>query len=178
MPPAMHAIAGMGDVLTLVEKAEAAIKEGDAEAMTKRMLSAKFDFNDFLKQYKMVSGMGSMSSIMKMLPGGRSIPRSSPSPAGCSGFPEGSKRWAIARNAAVGLTRVAVATLCKAQKEVYHAWHASCWLAVHMMLVMECGYACYRPVVDIMLVLKSGCACYHGLCSRIQEQCCVCKAAR
>ena len=50
----------MGDVLTLVEKAEAAIKEEDAEAMTKRMLSAKFDFNDFLKQYKMVSGMGSM----------------------------------------------------------------------------------------------------------------------
>ena len=62
-------IAGMGDVLTLVEKAEAAIKEEDAEAMTKRLLSAKFDFNDFLKQYKMVSGMGSMGSIMKMLPG-------------------------------------------------------------------------------------------------------------
>jgi signal recognition particle subunit SRP54 len=60
----------MGDVLTLVEKAEAAIKEEDAEALTKRLLSAKFDFNDFLKQYKMVSGMGSMSSIMKMLPGG------------------------------------------------------------------------------------------------------------
>ena len=59
----------MGDVLTLVEKAEAAIKEEDAEAMTKRLLSAKFDFNDFLKQYKMVSGMGSMGSIMKMLPG-------------------------------------------------------------------------------------------------------------
>ena len=31
--------------------------------MTKRLLSAKFDFNDFLKQYKMVSGMGSMGSI-------------------------------------------------------------------------------------------------------------------
>ena len=59
----------MGDVLTLVEKAEAAIKEEDAEAMAKRMMSAKFDFNDFLKQYKMVSGMGNMASIMKMLPG-------------------------------------------------------------------------------------------------------------
>ncbi len=64
-------IAGMGDVLTLVEKAEAAIKEEDAEAVTKRLLSAKFDFNDFLKQYKMVSGMGSMGTIMKMLPGQR-----------------------------------------------------------------------------------------------------------
>ena len=58
-------------MLTLVEKAEAAIKEEDAEAMAKRMMSAKFDFNDFLKQYKMVSGMGSMASIMKMLPGAR-----------------------------------------------------------------------------------------------------------
>ena len=63
----------MGDVLTLVEKAEASIKEEDAQALTKRLLSAKFDFNDFLKQYKMVSGMGSMSSIMKMLPGGASL---------------------------------------------------------------------------------------------------------
>ena len=60
---------GMGDVLTLVEKAEAMIKEEDAEAMTKRMLSAKFDFNDFLQQSKMMSSMGSMGSIMKMLPG-------------------------------------------------------------------------------------------------------------
>ncbi len=61
--------AGMGDVLSLVEKAEASIKEEDAAEITKRMLSAKFDFNDFLKQYKMVSGMGSMGQIMKMLPG-------------------------------------------------------------------------------------------------------------
>lgn len=59
----------MGDVLTLVEKAESAIKEEDAQEMTRRMLSANFDFNDFLKQYKMVSGMGSMGQIMKMLPG-------------------------------------------------------------------------------------------------------------
>ena len=59
----------MGEVLTLVEKADSAIKEEDAEAMTKRMLSAKFDFNDFLQQSKMMSSMGSMGSIMKMLPG-------------------------------------------------------------------------------------------------------------
>lgn len=60
-------------MLTLVEKAEAAIKEEDAEAMTKRLLSAKFDFNDFLQQSKMMSSMGSMGSIMKMLPGQYSI---------------------------------------------------------------------------------------------------------
>jgi signal recognition particle subunit SRP54 len=62
-------ILGMGDVLSLVEKAEAAIAEEDAAAMTKRMLSAKFDFNDFLKQYEAVTGMGGMGALMKMLPG-------------------------------------------------------------------------------------------------------------
>ena len=59
----------MGDVLTLVEKAESAIKADDAEEMTKRMMQAKFDFNDFLKQMKMMSNMGSMGAVMKMMPG-------------------------------------------------------------------------------------------------------------
>eukprot|EP00889_Picochlorum_renovo_P003991 jgi/Picre1/31021/NNA_006378.t2 len=49
-------ILGMGDVVSLVEKAEAAIKEEEAAEMTKKIMSAKFDFNDFLKQYKMVTG--------------------------------------------------------------------------------------------------------------------------
>lgn len=62
--------AGMGDVLSLVEMAEKNIKEGEAEALTKRMMENKFDFNDFLKQFKMVSGMGGgLTSVMKMLPG-------------------------------------------------------------------------------------------------------------
>lgn len=62
-------ILGMGDVVTLVEKAEEAIKADEAEAAIARMMTAKFDFNDFLKQYKMVTGMGSMSEVMKMIPG-------------------------------------------------------------------------------------------------------------
>ena len=62
-------ILGMGDVVSLVEKAEEAIKEEEAAEMTKKIMSAKFDFNDFLKQYKMVTGMGSMSQIVKMIPG-------------------------------------------------------------------------------------------------------------
>ena len=62
-------ILGMGDVLSLVEKAEGAIAEADADAMAKRMLAAKFDFNDFLKQYEAVTGMGGMGALMKMLPG-------------------------------------------------------------------------------------------------------------
>ena len=60
----------MGDVLSLVEMAEKTIKADDAEAMMKKMMDNKFDFDDFLKQFKMVSGMGGgMTSVMKMLPG-------------------------------------------------------------------------------------------------------------
>lgn len=62
-------ILGMGDVVTLVEKAEEAIKAEEAEAAIARMMTAKFDFNDFLRQYKMVSGMGSMSQVVKLIPG-------------------------------------------------------------------------------------------------------------
>ncbi len=63
------AFAGMGDVLSLVEKAEETIKADEAEEMTKRIMEQKFDFNDFLKQSQMMSRMGSMGSITKMLPG-------------------------------------------------------------------------------------------------------------
>ena len=66
-------ILGMGDVLSLVEKAEKAVSERDAEAMAKKMMSAKFDFDDFLQQYRMVTGMGGIGSMMKMLPGIGSI---------------------------------------------------------------------------------------------------------
>ena len=59
----------MGDVLTLVEKAEEAIKKDEAEAMAKRMAEMKFDFNDFLKQTQMLSKVGTMGQITKMLPG-------------------------------------------------------------------------------------------------------------
>ena len=62
-------ILGMGDVVTLVERAEESIKKEDAEAAIARMMTAKFDFNDFMKQYKMVTGMGSMGEMMKMIPG-------------------------------------------------------------------------------------------------------------
>jgi len=64
-------ILGMGDVVTLVEKAQSAIAAKDAEEMQARLLAAQFDFNDFLKQAEMVSSMGSMSSLMRMMPGMR-----------------------------------------------------------------------------------------------------------
>ena len=59
----------MGDILSLVEKAEEAIKEDEAQAMTKRIMEEKFDFNDFLKQSKMMTGMGGVGNLTKMLPG-------------------------------------------------------------------------------------------------------------
>ncbi|PXF44869.1 Signal recognition particle protein [Gracilariopsis chorda] len=66
-------ILGMGDVLTFVERAKEQMDEREAEKMTKRMMEAKFDFNDFLKQTKMISSMGSLAGVMKMLPGVGSI---------------------------------------------------------------------------------------------------------
>ena len=62
-------ILGMGDVLTFVEKAKETFDEKEAEKMTKKMLEAKFDFNDFLKQTKLISQMGSLGGVMKMIPG-------------------------------------------------------------------------------------------------------------
>ncbi|KAJ4819450.1 hypothetical protein LUZ62_032016 [Rhynchospora pubera] len=62
-------ILGMGDVLSLVEKAEEVMKKEDAEEMQKKIMSANFDFNDFLKQTRMVAKMGSMSKILGMIPG-------------------------------------------------------------------------------------------------------------
>lgn len=62
-------ILGMGDVLTLIEKATAEIDEDEAMSMMEKMMSGKFNFNDLLKQMKMIKRMGAFSGILKMLPG-------------------------------------------------------------------------------------------------------------
>jgi signal recognition particle subunit SRP54 len=62
-------ILGMGDVLTLVEKAQEEIDLADAEKMQEKILSAKFDFTDFLKQMRLLKNMGSLGGIMKLIPG-------------------------------------------------------------------------------------------------------------
>ncbi len=62
-------ILGMGDVLTLVEKAQEEIDLADAEKMQEKILTAKFDFTDFLKQMRLLKNMGSLGGIMKMIPG-------------------------------------------------------------------------------------------------------------
>ncbi len=62
-------ILGMGDVLTLIEKAEEALDLEEEEKLAKRMLKNQFDLNDFLKQLQSVKKMGSLESIMRMIPG-------------------------------------------------------------------------------------------------------------
>jgi signal recognition particle subunit SRP54 len=62
-------ILGMGDVLTLVEKAREEVDFAEAEKMQEKILSAKFDFTDFLKQMRLLKTMGSLGGIMKLIPG-------------------------------------------------------------------------------------------------------------
>jgi len=62
-------ILGMGDVVTLVEKAQETIDEKEAERMAEKMRKADFDLEDFLSQMQQVKKMGSMQSIMGMIPG-------------------------------------------------------------------------------------------------------------
>ncbi|XP_015698067.1 signal recognition particle 54 kDa protein, chloroplastic-like isoform X1 [Oryza brachyantha] len=62
-------ILGMGDVLSFVEKAQEVMRQEDAEELQKKILSAKFNFNDFLKQTQAIAQMGSFSRIIGMIPG-------------------------------------------------------------------------------------------------------------
>jgi signal recognition particle subunit SRP54 len=62
-------ILGMGDVLTLVEKAQEAVDIADAEKLQRKILEAEFDFDDFLKQMRFMKTMGSLGGIMKLIPG-------------------------------------------------------------------------------------------------------------
>ncbi len=62
-------ILGMGDVLTLIEKAENVISQKDAEKLSKKFKENKFDMDDLLEQMKQIRRMGSMKSIMGLLPG-------------------------------------------------------------------------------------------------------------
>jgi signal recognition particle subunit SRP54 len=62
-------ILGMGDVLTLVEKAEAAVDKADADEMEKRMMKGEFTFDDFLRSYKMLRRMGPVQGVLKLIPG-------------------------------------------------------------------------------------------------------------
>ncbi|MBE6854368.1 MAG: signal recognition particle protein, partial [Ruminococcus sp.] len=62
-------ILGMGDVLTLIERAEDVYSKNDAERLTKRIQENKFDMNDLLDQLRQIKKMGSIKNIVSMLPG-------------------------------------------------------------------------------------------------------------
>ncbi len=62
-------ILGMGDIVSLVERAAEAIDEADAKRMEERFRRAEFDFNDFLEQFKMIKRLGPLENILAMLPG-------------------------------------------------------------------------------------------------------------
>ncbi len=62
-------ILGMGDVITLVEKAQQVIDEKEAESLQERLLSGDFTLEDFLKQIQMIKKLGPIRNVMKMIPG-------------------------------------------------------------------------------------------------------------
>jgi len=62
-------ILGKGDIISFVEKAQASFDEKEAEDLEKKILSNKFDFEDFLKQIRMLKKMGSLKSLLGMIPG-------------------------------------------------------------------------------------------------------------
>jgi len=62
-------ILGMGDVLTLIERAEAAVGDDEKEELERRMLAGEFSFDDFLKSYKMLRRMGPLQGVLKLIPG-------------------------------------------------------------------------------------------------------------
>jgi signal recognition particle subunit SRP54 len=59
----------MGDVLTLIEKAEAAVEIDEQAEMEKRLRAGEFTFDDFLASYKMLRRMGPLKGVLSMVPG-------------------------------------------------------------------------------------------------------------
>ena len=62
-------ILGMGDVLSLIERVESEIDQKQAEETAKRLEQNKFDMNDLLSQFQQIKKMGSIKSLLSMLPG-------------------------------------------------------------------------------------------------------------
>jgi signal recognition particle subunit SRP54 len=62
-------ILGMGDVLTLIEKAEEAVEQDEQEQMEQRIMQGQFTFDDFLASTKMLKRMGPLKGVMKLIPG-------------------------------------------------------------------------------------------------------------
>jgi signal recognition particle subunit SRP54 len=68
-------ILGMGDVLTLIEKAQANMDEEKMKELESRMREAEFNFNDFLDQLQQIKNMGPLDQLLSMIPGFSSLPK-------------------------------------------------------------------------------------------------------
>ncbi len=66
-------ILGMGDVVSLVEKAAAEIDEAEAKKLQEKLRRNQFDYNDFLSQLRQLGKLGGMETLLKFLPGGRQL---------------------------------------------------------------------------------------------------------
>ena len=66
-------ILGMGDIVSLVEQAQAAIDEKEAEKTAKRMQSGKFDLEDFLSTLKQMKKLGPLENLLKLIPGAKKM---------------------------------------------------------------------------------------------------------
>ena len=66
-------ILGMGDMMGLIEKAESIMNEEEAEESYKKMKKGKYDLEDFLKQFKTIKKLGSLETILKMIPGAKKM---------------------------------------------------------------------------------------------------------
>jgi signal recognition particle subunit SRP54 len=67
-------ILGMGDVMTLIEKAESAFDEAEAKKMEEKLRKADFSFEDFLSQMQAIKKMGPLTQVLGMLPGMSKLP--------------------------------------------------------------------------------------------------------
>ncbi|MCC5895563.1 MAG: signal recognition particle protein [Alkalibacterium sp.] len=67
-------ILGMGDILTLIERAQQEVDEDRANEMAEKMRENRYDFNDFIEQMDQMTNMGPMEDILKMIPGMSNVP--------------------------------------------------------------------------------------------------------
>ena len=74
-------ILGMGDILTLVEKAQEHVDEKEAEAQARKLLEARFTFDDFYQQLQQVKKMGPLGDLLKMMPGMGALAKQMPDQA-------------------------------------------------------------------------------------------------
>ena len=69
-------ILGMGDLMSMIEKAESVIDEDEAMRTAKKMESGKFDLEDFLSTFKQIKKLGPLENLIKMIPGmSKAIPK-------------------------------------------------------------------------------------------------------